>query len=134
MTYCGYIVKVNKLEKHPNADRLQLATFFGATTAVSLDVQIGDIGVYFPSDGQLSVEFCDNNHLCRKNSKGEYDSGYLDPDKRNIKAIKLRGSYSDGIYCPIWSLNYIFKDNNAAAHLSPGDTIDTINGVWLLWQ
>lgn len=128
MAYCGYVVKVEKLEKHPNADRLQLATFFGATTAVSLDVEIGSKGIYFPSDGQLSVEFCDYNHLCRKNSKGEYDSGYLDPDKRNIKAIKLRRMYSDGIFCPMRSLDYLFDDNNADAHLSVGDIIDVVNG------
>ena len=129
MAYCGYIVKVSKLEKHPNADRLQLATFFNATTAVSLEVKIGDIGLYLPSDGQLSVEFCDKNHLCRKNSKGEPDSGYLDPDKRNIKAIKLRGSYSDGIYMPLKALDYLFADGDASAHLSVGDMVDTINGV-----
>jgi hypothetical protein len=74
------------------------------------------------------VEFCDYNHLCRKNSKGEYDSGYLDPDKRNIKAIKLRGMYSDGIFCPMRSLDYLFDDNNADAHLSIGDIIDVVNG------
>jgi tRNA-binding EMAP/Myf-like protein len=128
MAYCGYVVKVEKLEKHPNADRLQLATFFGSTTCVSLEVKVGDVGIYFPSDGQLSVEFCDVNHLCRKNSKGEPDIGYLDPDKRNIKAIKLRGTFSDGIFCSLESLNYLFEDQDAKAHLKIGDLIDTVAG------
>lgn len=129
MAYCGYVVKVNELKPHPNADRLQLATFFNATTAVSLEVTIGAIGIYFPSDGQLSADFCDYNHLCRYNSKGEKDTGYIDPDKRNVKAIKLRGAYSDGIYCPLSALDFVFEDKNASAHLSVGDKIDIVNGV-----
>ena len=33
--HCGYVVKVEKLNPHPNADRLLLAEFFGNTTCVS---------------------------------------------------------------------------------------------------
>ena len=114
MSYYGYIVKVNKLREHPNADKLQIATFFGNDTCVSLDVNVGDMGVYFPCDGQLSVEFCLNNHLLRKLPDGTPDTGYMDPDKRNVKAIKLRGEKSDGIYLPISCLDYCFGESAAA--------------------
>lgn len=127
--HCGYVVEIKNLEKHPNADRLMITTLFMENVIVSTDVQIGDIGVYFPSDLQLSVDFCDNNHLCRANSKGEKDSGYMDPNKRNVKAIKLRGAFSDGIYCPITCLDYVYDDHDAASHLSVGDIIDTVNGI-----
>ena len=46
--HVGYVVKVEKLRPHTNADRLQVATFFGNDTCVGLDVKIGDIGVISP--------------------------------------------------------------------------------------
>ena len=100
--HCGYCVKVDNLRPHTNADRLQIATFFGNDTCVGLDIVKGEIGIYFPSDLQLSEEFCVVNHLCRKKPDGTSDIGYLDPEKRNIRPIKLRGERSDGIFLPIF--------------------------------
>ena len=123
--HCGYVIKVDNLTKHPNADRLQLLHIFGTTTTVGLDVAVGDMGIYFPTDLQLSIEYCVTNHLCRKNPlDGTADSGYMDGDKRNVTAIKLRGERSDGIYVPIKSLE-TFGD---ISKLKVGDTIDTFNG------
>ena len=56
--HCGYVVKISELNPHSNADRLQIATIFGASVIVGLDVKIGDLGVYFPIDLQLSEEYC----------------------------------------------------------------------------
>ena len=123
--HCGYVIKVDNLTKHPNADRLQLLHIFGTTTTVGLDVAVGDMGIYFPTDLQLSIEYCVANHLCRKNPlDGTADSGYMDGDKRNVTAIKLRGERSDGIYVPLSSLE-TFGD---ISKLKVGDTIDTFNG------
>ena len=125
MAYCGYVVKVDHLRKHTNADRLQIATFFNNDTIVGMDTQYGDIGVYFPVDGQLSERFCAVNDLVRrKDENGKQVGGYLDPDKRNIKALKLRGEKSDGLYLPITCLADFCKISD----LKVGDTIDTING------
>lgn len=126
MAYCGYIVKVSVLRKHSNADRLQVATFFGNDTIVDLKVQIGDMGVYFPVDGQLSERFCQVNDLVRRKNPetGKQEGGYLDPDKRNIKALKLRGEKSDGLYLPITCLADFCKISD----LKIGDTIDVVNG------
>lgn len=123
--YVGYVVKVKELRPHTNADRLVIATFFGNDTCVSNNIQIGDIGIYFPSDLQLNEEFCDYNHLCRKTATGEPDTGYLERDKRRITAIKLRGERSDGIYMPLKSLEYTGVDLST---LKVGDPIGTING------
>ena len=126
MAYCGYVVKVEHLRPHTNADRLQIATFFGNDTVVSLDTQVGQLGVYFPVDGQLSVEFCVANDLVRrKDENGNPCGGFLDPDKRNVKAIKLRGEKSDGIFLPITCL----ASFGPISELKVGDTIDTFNGV-----
>lgn len=127
INHCGYIVKVKELRKHPNADKLYIATFFGNDTCVSIDTQVGDIGVYFPCDLQLSLEFCIANHLCRKLPDGTADTGYMEVDKRNITAIRLRGERSDGLYLPISCFNYCY-DDDASAYLKVGDIINEVNG------
>ena len=125
MAYTGFVVKVDQLRKHSNADRLQIATFFGNDTIVGLDVKQGDMGVYFPVDGQLSERFCAVNDLVRrKDENGKACGGYLDPEKRNIKALKLRGEKSDGLYMPLTA----FTDFCKISDLKVGDTIDTLNG------
>lgn len=121
--HCGYIVEVKKLRSHTNADRLQVATFFGNDTIVGLDTHLGDIGIYFPSDLQLSEVFCQVNNLLRSkdpNVKG----GYLDPDKRNVRVLKLRGEKSDGLYLPLQCL----AEFTNIADLHPGDQITVLNG------
>ena len=88
------------------------------------------LGVYFPSDGQLSVEFCQHNNLLRlrdENGNQVPGSGYMDPDKRNVKAIKLRGEKSDGLFLPLSCLDYCFEDGTVN-NLNLGDTIDVVNG------
>ena len=100
--YCAYITTIKELRKHSNADRLQIATVFGNDVIVDLSYYIGQKIIYFPTDGQLSVEFANDNDLVRrKDENGNYCGGYLDPTKRNIKAIKLRGEKSDGLILPI---------------------------------
>ena len=128
--YCGYIVEVKELRPHTNADRLLVATFFGNDVCVGLDTAIGDRGVYFPCDGQLSVEFCEANNLVRKkDDAGNNIGGYIDPDKRNVTAIRLRGEKSDGLFLPISCLNYCYGHGDASIELRAGDVIDgLVNG------
>lgn len=123
--HCGYVVKVENLRPHSNADRLQIATFFGNDTCVGLDIVQGEIGIYFPSDLQLSIEFCDENHMCRKRADGTDDTGYLDRDKRNIRPIKLRGEKSDGIFVPLSAVVYTGVNLD---ELNIGDKIEMLNG------
>ena len=64
MAYNGYVTTIKNLRKHPNADRLQLGECFGNTVCVSMEYTDNQIGIYFPTDGQLSEEFCiSENHL-----------------------------------------------------------------------
>lgn len=132
--HCGFVVKVDTIRKHENADKLQIATFFGNDTVVDLSVKAGDIGVYFPVDLQLSEEYCEMNNLVRKKDEnGNNVGGFLDPDKRNIKAIKLRGEKSDGLFMPIKSLDYCFAEfeNNPDVEITEfnvGEHITVVNG------
>lgn len=123
--HCGYVVTVKELRKHSNADRLQVATFFNNDTIVDLSVSVGDKGIYFPSDLQLSVEFAEANNLLRKKDEnGNNIGGYMDAEKRNVTAIRLRGEKSDGLYLPLTCLQS-FGDITT---LEDGDTIDIFNG------
>ena len=128
MAYCGYITTLKDVRPHPNADRMLLATCFGNTVCVGLNSAEGEIGLYLPSDGQVSVEFAKENNLLRlydENGHSIPGGGYLDPDKRNIKAISLRGVKSDGIFLPISCLAYTGVNLD---ELNVGDTINAVNG------
>ena len=122
--HVGYVVQIKELHPHSNADRLQIATIFGASVIVGLDVKIGDFGVYFPIDLQLSEEYCAQNNLVRKKDEnGNNIGGYLDPDKRNIRAMKLRGEKSEGLFMPLESLAY-----TGETKFEIGNKIDVLNG------
>ena len=100
--YCGYITTIKNIRKHSNADRLQCVEVFGQNVIVDLSYSEGKRCVFFPTDGQLSEEFANDNNLVRKKDEnGNNIGGYMDPDKRNITAIKLRGEKSEGLILPI---------------------------------
>lgn len=124
MAYCGYVTTLKNVRKHPNADRLLLGECFGNTVCVSTDYKEGQIGVYFPTDGQLSVEFAEQNNLLRKKDEnGNNIGGYMDPDKRNVTSIKLRGEKSDGLFLPLSCLDYTNEIG-----FQVGDQITVVNG------
>lgn len=125
--YCGYVTKLKNVRTHPNADRLMLAECFDSTVVVGLDAQEGDVVIYFPVDGQLSEEYCAVNDLVRrKDENGNSVGGYLEPDKRNIKAIRLRKEKSDGLVMPLSSVAYISK--HLPDMLQVGDQITVLDG------
>ena len=124
--YCGFITNLKNVRPHPNADRMQLADCFGNTVCVGLTAQENDVVAYFPTDGQLSVEYCAQNDLVRrKDENGNAAGGYLDPEKRNVKAIRLRGEKSDGITMPLSSFEYTGVDLST---LTVGTQITVLNG------
>lgn len=123
--YCAYITTIKDLRKHSNADRLQCATIFGNNVIVDLSYKEGQRIIYFPVDGQLGEDFAKENNLVRiKDSEGNNIGGYLDPDKRNITALKLRGEQSDGLVLPIEVLGK-YTD---IEKLTDGEQITTLNG------
>lgn len=124
--YCAYVTRIRNLRKHTNADRLLCGECFGNTVIVDLGTEPDQLGVYFPTDGKLGIEFAQKNDLLRrKDQNGNPAGGYLDPEKRNIKALKLRGEKSDGLFLPLSSL----KDFTDISKLKEGDTISILNGV-----
>ena len=127
MSHCGYITTLNNVRPHPNADRLVLATCFNSTVCVAKDLYFeGQVGVYFETDLQLSMEYCEKNGLLAVYENGvNISGGYMDPAKRNVRAIKLRGEQSDGLFMPLASLDYTGANLD---ELKPGDQITVLNG------
>ena len=126
MSYCGYITKLQNVRPHSNADRMKLADCFGNTVCVGIDTPEDTLLIYFPTDGQLSTEYCEHNNLVRKKDEnGNNIGGYMDPDKRNVTAIKLRGEKSDGLVMPLESLAFTGVDIST---FKMGDTITVVNG------
>ncbi len=123
--YCAYITTIKEIHKHSNADRLQCCKIFGNNVIVDMSYAAGDRVIYFPVDGQLSKEFAnDNNLVRRKDENGNNVGGYLEPDKRNIRALKLRGEKSDGLVLPI----AVLAKYTDIASLKDGDQITVLDG------
>ena len=123
--YNVYVTRIKNLRPHPNADRLQLGECFGNTVCVSLEYEDNQLGIYFPSDGQISAEFAEKNNLLRKKDEaGNNIGGYMDPNKRNVTAIRLRGEKSDGLFLPLSSL----QDFGDISKLKDGEIVTVFNG------
>lgn len=123
--YSGYITTLKEIRKHSNADRLNCATVFGNNVIIDLSYHEGQKVIFFPTDGQLSEEFANDNNLVRKNDEnGNNVGGYLDPNKRNITALKLRGEKSEGLVLPI----EVLSKYSDISTLKDGDRITVLNG------
>lgn len=123
--YCAYVTTIKELRKHSNADRLQCVTVFGNNVIVDMSYFAGERVIYFPVDGQLSEEFAvDNNLVRKKDENGNNIGGYLDPDKRNITALKLRGEKSEGLLMPL----EVLSKYTDIEKLVDGDQITILNG------
>jgi len=124
--YQAYITKIKNVRKHSNADRLNIGECFGNKVIVGLDIKENDLGIYFPTDGQLDIEFLKANNLIGHNDPvtGKRIGGYFS-EKGRITTQKLRGEISDGYFCPVDYLSYTkvkIKD------LNEGYNFSVING------
>jgi hypothetical protein len=123
--YQAYITRIKNLRKAENSDRLQIGECFGSSVIVSLEYTDNQLGIFFPVDGQLSLEYCQINNLLRKkDSAGNQIGGFLEEDKRHIRALKLRGNVSDGLFMPLSSLETF----GSTAALKEGDIVTVFNG------
>lgn len=98
---------------------------FGNNVIVDLSYYDGQKCIFFPTDGQLGEKYAIDNNLVRiKDAEGNNIGGYLDPDKRNIRAMKLRGEKSEGLLMPIETL----APYTDVSQLQVGDKINVLNG------
>lgn len=109
MAYNAIVTRLTNVRPHSNADKVQLATCHGNQVVIGLDSLEGHLGVYFPSDGQLSDEFCKANNLYRDaelNARKDEKGGMFDANRR-VRAQKFRGEISDGFWVPLHYFGFI---------------------------
>jgi RNA ligase (TIGR02306 family) len=85
------VVKINSVNPHPNADRLEIATFEGMAYQVVTakgNFQSGDLAFYFPIDSVIPDQFLDEFGIRLYYSK-------------KLRAAKLRGIFSEGLLIPV---------------------------------
>lgn len=94
-TFSVPVVKIEKIEKHPNADSLSITEIEGCPVIFRTgDFQLGDLAIYLPIESMIPEnqewvkKFC--SHLKFKST------GY-----HRLKAVRLRGIFSMGMVVPI---------------------------------
>lgn len=126
--YCATVVEIKNTFPLEGFDNLVGATIFGFQVLVSKS-DIGKVGVFFSCETQLSDEYCYENNLYREDSrtgnlnKDASSKGYLGKNRR-IKALKLKGNVSNGLFMPLESLSF----TKVESLLKLGDEFDNLNG------
>lgn len=108
--YAATIVRLSTFIDLPNCDNVKGALLFNNQVIVSKDAQVGDLGIYFPVEAQISAEFLGANNQFRKYEFGNNDpaakAGFFEQHGR-VKAVKFRGHKSEGFWCPLSFLLYL---------------------------
>lgn len=134
--YAAQIVRVPKLVKAENSDRLYILHLFGYGVIVDdswLDRE-GELAVFFPAECQLSEEFASAANLFRKAEKNAdpNETGYLE-DNRRVRAIKLRGNVSSALVLPVESVVRFHTSQRKSMPdmgiFEEGTVFDTMDGV-----
>lgn len=128
--YSATVIRVPKVRKAENSDRLYIIEALGMTAIVddSWIEREGELALIFPAEVQLSHDYCAFNGLYRQGlelNTNRTDSGYLEKNRR-VRAISLRGNISNGLVMPISSLGYLGVGSN---YLSEGDVFDAVVGI-----
>ena len=120
--YCATIVEIKHLIDLENCDNIQGTMIFGNQVIISKDVKEGDVGVYFPAETQLSIEYTSLNNLFRhsEHNADKTAKGYIDNNRR-VRAMKMRGHQSCGLFMPLESLSYCYD-----GEFEIGDSFDEI--------
>jgi hypothetical protein len=99
--YLAQIVKLENIQPHPNADRLQIATIQGNSVIVGLDAKEGDVYIYFPLECSINKEFLSwSNSFSDKSLNSNKEVAGFFNNKARVRAVKLRGIPSQGYALP----------------------------------
>lgn len=121
--YEAIVCRLSNVRPHSNADRLKCATANGCNVIVGANHEDGELGILFPEGGCLSSDFCVRQKLYRKHPEtGEVLGGYLDENAR-VRALKLRGEISDGLWLPLDDVGLDVCDIGNVDRLFEGLTI-----------
>jgi tRNA-binding EMAP/Myf-like protein len=113
--YLARVVKLPKLTKHINADRLQVCIIDANSIITGLTAKEGDLYVYFPLECAINSEYLSysNSFSSADLNQDKSIKGYFGNSGR-VKATSLRGQKSEGYIVPITSIHewLATKDSN----------------------
>ena len=120
MNNAGLIAKITGIRPHSNADTLSVGLVnYNEVIIKNGTYKEGDLVLYIPVDCQIGEKFAIANKLVKS------EGGYLDNNKRNITALRLRGEKSNGLVLSLSSLEGLVNDVNS---LKDGDDISELKG------
>ncbi|MBW2645197.1 MAG: hypothetical protein JRE23_03275 [Deltaproteobacteria bacterium] len=115
------VVVVDKVEEHPNADRMELAFVGGYQCCVQIGAfQRGDLGVYIPVDSILPEKL--EAHIFGADAKVKLN-------KHRVRAIKLRGAIAFGLLLTMNEVLNYFNANRIVAGCVEGNDLTEVLGV-----
>ena len=125
--YCAIVVKINTIIPLENSDNLVAALIMGNQVIVTKDVKVGDVGLYFPLETQLSEVYLSTNNLytTAELNKDQTKKGFFEKNGR-VRCIRLRGNKSEGLFMPLESVNFALSLKDS---LQIGDEFDELNGI-----
>ena len=133
--YCASVVEVKATFPLEGLDNLVGASFFGFTALVPKTTKVGDVGVVFTAETQLSHDFCRENNLYR-HSQYNVDpeqKGYIG-DNRRVKALRLRGNVSSALFLPMdCILPFTDRDLPIGTTFTHVETRRYVANMWLRW-
>jgi hypothetical protein len=123
--YCAIVVQIGVLKELIDCNNVQAAIIMGNQVIVGKDVKIGDIGLYFPVEAQLSAPYLSSNNLYKyeQMNKDITQKGYFEESGR-IRCVKFRGNKSEGLFMPHSSISF-----TGTKPLSVGDEFDELEGI-----
>lgn len=131
--YLAKIVKISNVNKHPNADRLQVVNIDG-NSVITAKASVGDLVVFFPLECTINDSFLSySNSFENKELNNDTKVKGFFNNKGRVRAVKLRGQPSMGYIVPLalfaeWlrtTLNYSFEDSE----LKEGTEFDSVGSL-----
>lgn len=121
--YTATVVKIKNIRPHSNADRLVCTSIFGNNVIVGKETKEGDMGLFFPLESQLGLEFAISNDLLRRKDEHGKPAGGMFDENRRVRCQTFRGEKSMGFFIPIESLNNLFPNGKALDTFEEGQEI-----------
>lgn len=126
--YAATVIEIKNIIPLGNCENVVGTSIFGFQAIVGKNTKVGDIGIVFPAETQLSEEFCHHNNLFRhaEKNKDQTKKGYVE-DNRRVRAIKFRGNTSSCFFVSLDSLSWAASEKEISS-LEIGTEFDELNG------